>query len=615
MPLRQISPDSPPSLQFPERAAVCLPADTQDVRVASIAQGGLLSFPLELERSHRERNWKVITFNLIVTMIVAPVIPIIVVLGALVGSVRRLYELCDPKTRELTQQIDAMKTEVMSNQLKAMRKAARIFNRVLPQAQEGNKYGKEIEALIDLILDDVKDGKEQERVQEVRRRLRALLQSPEYKAHWKDERGDIFFLQIIALSLKIGGKSGCPLQRVGQYLQEMYGRGDAPRDPVTLDTVAQHLESIYAKIPVFHKSSWIKMIIWWCAHPEKAFEALIGEGFLCRFGYYPEEYNSYEHGNLEQMVGVFELADHRMAFFHGAGLGQDREIDCAFLEAQRKLGATHWQHSIENSEHSGEKTRLDAQSRMAMHFDSTMIFSSSQFDGPAEKGFGIDTKSPRFVDQYFMQLSALLGLTDDSAPYHAMPKVEEEDNGFTFDPSVMNYHEVIGAHQNAQMAMTSITRANPHWRPLSSRRKAKVLLISFEVFAKLKTLLNLMAAQAANGELQVELERLGTLNTSAEACKQDIDRAIVINVLTQVSIVLLHGETLTPELENFLTGMTFSRSIMVDDRAILQKRFEAIPDFLKVVGHSPCVFAQALAQYLGADAERLNFEIDGTHQR
>lgn len=595
---------SGPHSVAPESAA-SQAADAQQVRAASVAQEALSPFPPELKRSHNKRSWTKIA---LVTPLLILLSPAVLVLGALVGSIRRLYELCDPKTRELSQKIDAMKTEVMSNQHKAMRKVARVFKRIFekePLKTNNKEYRKAIDSLITLILEDVKGGKKQERVQKVRRQLRMLLQSPEYKEHWKhNRRDDISFLQILAHGLKTGGSSGKAMQRVGQYLQEQYGRGNEQRSLVDFKAFAERLEMIYAKIPTFHQTH-LNKILWCCAHPQKIMESLVGEGILPSwFGFHTEDYNSYEHGNLEQMAGIFELNNHKMAFFHGPGLGQDREIDCAFLEAQRKFGAMHWQHSLENTEHKGEKTRLDAQSSMAEHFNDTMVFSSSQFDGPAEKGFKIDAKAGDFIDQYYERLSDLLGLNDETASYHSMPKVNEKDNGFTFDSNIMSTDDISGAHQNAQQAMIEATKDNAHWKSLNTERKAKVLLASFEVFAKLKTLLTLMNKQTEQKEL----------NTSSEACKQDIDRGIILNVLTQVCIALLQQQPLSSEQEDFLTGMTFSRSIMVDSRAILRKRFEAIPDFLKVVGQSKQSqdsFTQVLKDYLGTDANDLHFEIGG----
>ncbi len=84
----------------------------------------------------------------------------------------------------------------------------------------------------------------------------------------------------------------------------------------------------------------------------------------------------------------------------------------------------------------------------------------------------------------------------------------------------------------------------------------------------------------------------------------------MINVLTLACISFLHSERISKDSEDFLTGMTFGRALMVDERAILKDRFEIIPDFLRVVGAHQEMFTSGLRAFLGRDDERLHFERD-----
>lgn len=570
--------------------------------VASVA------FPPALERSTQKREWKKIAFfffNPVVTPILVVVALVGLVFGAVIGTTRRLYELCDPKSRALAQSVAQMQADVLRAQLYTLRKVSSIYAQEISIPK--STYSKELNTLIALIRSPVKKEKEPERMHQVRRQLRRLLQTEEYKAHWKTDRVDVVYLQLLAQGLKTGARSGRSLENVGRYLQENYGDNTVIGKPLSVRQFSKNVEQMYQKMPALHRTHWFWKIVWWCAHPLKSIHAVKAEGFLRFLGFHPEIYNSYEHGNLEQCVGYFKYAHSRRAFFLGPGLGQDREIDCAFLEAQRKQGVTHWQHSLENSDNPGEITRLDAQSRISDHFPDTLVFHSSQLDGPCELGFGIREDAPLFVRKYYTQLEKHLERQEGAAPFHDKPRVAPKDNGFTFDRRYLSVGDVKGALRAAYKIMNSSLRGCAHWRALSARRKARTLLLTFEVLAKLKALLNMMQIQTAPAQ-----GSLPAMHTSAEACKQDIDRGIVLNVLTQICIALLHGETISSELSELLTGMTFARALMVDGRAPIEHRLEGIPDFLKLISRTPAVqhhFITSLREFLGEASDQLTFHI------
>ncbi len=218
--------------------------ESQDSRVGEVAKQ---AFPPSLERSTTKRDWKVILYPFV------PVVAFIyLVFVIVIGGPIRLYERFDQETSDLTAKIAVMRTTVMQGQLYAMQRIAK------PGTFESSAehYKEKLLALQSLVNTDVPKGKVQKRVNEIRNKLRSLMQHPEYKKHFKSARADIVYLQNLALALKTGGTSGKALTEVGPFLQEKYGRGLLDKSEFfSFSEFAEPLDSIYDLIPTAHKDT------------------------------------------------------------------------------------------------------------------------------------------------------------------------------------------------------------------------------------------------------------------------------------------------------------------------------------------------------------------------
>ncbi|NGX38085.1 MAG: hypothetical protein K1000chlam2_01256 [Chlamydiae bacterium] len=68
-----------------------------------------------------------------------------------------------------------------------------------------------------------------------------------------------------------------------------------------------------------------------------------------------------------------------------------------------------------------------------------------------------------------------------------------------------------------------------------------------------------------------------------QACKQDIDRGVILNVITMLRFDKLANKPLTRERLNQIVGIVLLRAGMVDDRAILANRYAVLSNYLRAM--------------------------------
>ena len=83
-----------------------------------------------------------------------------------------------------------------------------------------------------------------------------------------------------------------------------------------------------------------------------------------------------------------------------------------------------------------------------------------------------------------------------------------------------------------------------------------------------------------------------------QACKQGIDRGVIINVLTRLYIDGMNGVTIDEEYIKQTVGMVLLRPGMVDDRSMFMDRFEALSDMLHIIAETP-EFFDDLKEFFG----------------
>jgi hypothetical protein len=135
----------------------------------------------------------------------------------------------------------------------------------------------------------------------------------------------------------------------------------------------------------------------------------------------------------------------------------------------------------------------------------------------------------------------------------------------------------------------------------------------------LETLLGVMFPK---GQLSEKARRLGMQSLIAiqglinlpkgehfmgQACKQDIDRGVLVNVLTILFMDQLEGKKLTDERIAQILGIVLLRPGLVDDRAILGKRYEALKEVLEYLSKKPEALEQMKRHMLGFPRYWLSF--------
>lgn len=88
-------------------------------------------------------------------------------------------------------------------------------------------------------------------------------------------------------------------------------------------------------------------------------------------------------------------------------------------------------------------------------------------------------------------------------------------------------------------------------------------------------------------------------NSMGQACKQDIDRGVLVNILTILFMDQLAGKPLTDERIAQMVGIVLLRAGMVEDRRILEKRYEALSELLHFIAEKPEVFDPMKKHFLG----------------
>ncbi|MDN3506118.1 MAG: hypothetical protein P0S96_02700 [Simkaniaceae bacterium] len=89
-------------------------------------------------------------------------------------------------------------------------------------------------------------------------------------------------------------------------------------------------------------------------------------------------------------------------------------------------------------------------------------------------------------------------------------------------------------------------------------------------------------------------------HSMGQACKQDIDRGVLVNILTILFMDQLAGKPITDERIAQMAGIVILRAAMVDDRRILEKRYEALSELLHYIAKKPEVFDPMKRHFLGS---------------
>ena len=413
------------------------------------------------------------------------------------------------------------------------------------------------------MLGEVKPGSTHAHMQAVRAELdKALALSAYQDLKTEASHPAVAFLHLAAHALVAQSEGMEEMQSHGAALLEGTERGSG------LEGLVSALDHVVSDGSVFDKDSKAAFVFWTIFHPQKAFAAFLGND-----GDFGKSYNSYAHGNANIYLGHYQVRGTKMHFYQGPGPTGDRIFE-AHLQHLENNGKKQLQHTLEQPGQAGEAARRLMQQDMAEAHKETMTLIATPLDGPAWKGTG-PFEAEMESNEYFEELQDFVMEGD---AHRKMPTNPVEDNGFYFPEEVLSDSDLEEAFDFSKRRFTEFEINSDHYQAMSAKRQNKARLLAFNTLVSLQAMI-----KSAEGAEEMFF---------GQACKQDIDRGVVINILSRVYIDGMNGVPIDEAYINQIAGMLHLRPEMVDDRAILMDRFEPLFDMLQILAENPEFFDQ-----------------------
>ena len=311
---------------------------------------------------------------------------------------------------------------------------------------------------------------------------------------------------------------------------------------ITFGVVADKLEKAYEDFTIFKKASRAGKIFWIYAHPMKFMASAMDQQGLTR----PVDYNSYEHGNAAIKVGKFKVG----SFFSGYAtytLGQNPTLTGDRLTAENTYRPSAYSRT-KNALIPGAPVRRIVQDL------------ESNYHGHEGERGRVAAKQSLHDADHLIHLNTPINLHKDGTDTHAL------------GPS----------HPLRAVIGKAIAKSK-----LKGKWADKAQLLA-EV--SLRGIEEMIAKPFQNGDHYIN-----------QSCKQNIDRGVIVNVMTILFADKINGTPITEERVHQVVGMVLARAGMVDDRAILKKWFMPLIDLLKVLDNDPAVIDK-VRNYFGGGA-------------
>lgn len=444
---------------------------------------------------------------------------------------------------------------------------------------------------------------------EVREPLDQMIQSRLYQdllqRHGR-ESPLVVFVQDLTFALRIESQGMDELGKLGGlYLSKVKEeRGEVPEEGQCTfladamdDTIKKHhwsykIESFFDKLHVLAR------------YPEKTVMAYISHK--------PDtalDYNSYKIGNHDLAYGTYRFGERQMHAILGPTPTGDSTL-LAQLDGMKESGGIHLQHNLEHPEFSkGDLTRIQYLLELEKQYPGTFRLFSTPLDGRAwwlsgEVGKYFTTYSSS--EEFYRKFATYAFTNDTSKPVGSFDQLQGSahrrmegagDNGFYIGQDVMSDRQFRLAFEHAAKAFSAVDpKLTKH-----PKRLTRALQVGVEGFlavgAIVKTLDDLPNKAVQDAMMEA---------TFGQACKLDIDRGIVMNVMTRVYFHLISGENLSEESIKEIIGTVIGRAEMVSGRTIISSRYQPLSDALRLIGQNETAVKNALRNYMH-QGYRVNF--------
>lgn len=462
-----------------------------------------------------------------------------------------------------------------------------------------------------------KEGIEVYLQKEVRERLDLLQQSASYKLLVRLEgRSNPYVRHIQNLSLAIRLDSGGieQLRSLGfQYLEKVKeNRGEVP-DGGQMTYLSDAVDDVIGKHHWSYKyESFLEKVLVWISYPSKTLMAAKSHKPSTAL-----DYNSYQVGNHDMAYGDYSLGGYKMRAIHGPTPTADQLLH-AQLEAQREVGGIHLQHNLEHPAFSpGDHVRTKYLMEVEREYPETFRLLSTPLDGP---GWSLRGETGEYfmdyntVEEFFLKYGTYAFNNRRESPAQSFAELEggahrilegRRDNGFYVGPKVMTDEQFRLAFEYASRAFSFVEpEKEPH-----QKRLTKALQVGVQGFIAVGAMIQTLKDAYPNPE---EAQEALFKASFGQACKLDIDRGVVLNVMSRVYFQLAAGKELTEEDISEIIGTVVGRAELVSGRTIISDRYQPLSDALRLIGGNEGNIREALQGYIregfGIDPAALDYQ-------
>lgn len=528
--------------------------------------------PANESKSLESRDIKILNFDLKkvlckVAFCFAYAIVFVIYWFSIIGTAHGLYRMIkahDPALKEAVEQIG-------KNRFAAIQKAVASFD---PNTLSAcGDLGKAVKEIHDLVRND--PGKDYHHyTKEIQAKTEEALLLPEYENSKANKaNSSIRFLHLINDAILNETKGGNALIEYGNKILQKYVQSRQDWGFVeALDFAVDENHQGYRYDTILDKFTWSM------AHPIRTWTKVFSDKEL--------EYNACKTGNIYYHTHDLFLGNVKVQNSLGPGITPGNRLRANLQHLANEKNGIRFEHTLEHLGRKGEDVRKRKLERIQKEYPEQMRLIGTCLDGDIWSGKGA-FKGLETSKEFHEKLSELLFDmdTDGEFAYRRMRANKKEDSGFYFP--MLTSSEVAETLSASEKAFTKLENTD-YYKQLMAlengrKRYVKAMDLSFNVMIFLKALLK----EGKKEEMIIRLH---------QACKEDVDRGAIVNVLSALYEDLILSDK-KMALESFTAesiGILLMRGLKANDRVIMKDRYEALSDLLHLIQEKPKTFINAL---------------------
>ena len=371
--------------------------------------------------------------------------------------------------------------------------------------------------------------------------------------------------------------------------------------------LADTLDATIGRYHISYKiESLFDKFLVWARYPEKTRMAALSHSPKTAL-----QYNSYEVGNFDMAYGDYQLGKQKVRAIHGPTPTADRLLE-GQLDTLKERKGVHLQHNLEHPGFApGDLVRIRHLRSVEEKYPETFRLLSTPLDGVAWKlrgeagNYFTDFETP---NEFFLKYGHFAFTNEMTKPperfqdlsgeAHRAQKTTKRDNGFYVGEKNLTDDQFRDAFKYASEGFAGARLAD-------QKRDSRALQVGAQGFIAVGALAKTLKDTGAHPD---EL-----LNASfGQACKLDIDRGVVMNVMTRTLFALATGEEIDEAFIAETIGVVVGRAELVSGRTIIIDRYQPLSDALRLIGNHENGTRQAIKSYLaesiGVNLGDLKFE-------